>query len=331
MSGNVSFKSFDPLQALEYARGSNPSGQMISASESPQALSQVFSFMSGNNKPADLLNLRTVREVCTLWNQVAELAVLKPYWHMVKELPCFKLPFFVQAIEDIEGVHQGMIGSVLPKFQALSSKLLPPPTTLVLPRDYQTLFDSSLEKVWGRLHPGLLGFHENEHILQHANEIRAWLNDPANAERINKVQSLDLSNLELEVLPSEIGIFTQLKTLNLQNNRLFTLPPQIKGLVQLAHLDLSHNRLESLPPQIESLVELKYLNLDHNELRTLPPEIGRLIRLVQLYIDHNKLDSWPPEFGNLAGLHWLLYSNNPMLPEMPSEIRCRLINLRGSS
>lgn len=310
---------------LPYQIPQNPDGapnespdSQIGPSQSPQALSQIFSFISGNNQPGDLLNLRPVREVCTLWKQVAELAVLKPYWHMVKELPCFKLPPFAQVFEQIETANPSVAQSFFPKFQNLSAKLLPPPATLVLPRDYQGLFNASLEIVWSRLHANL-NFQPGKPVPANSDEIRAWLNNPANAQRINQVYSLDLSHLELEFLPPEIGLFTQLKTLSLRYNRLSSITPLIGNLVQLTHLNLEHNHLKQLPPEIGKLFQLSYLNASNNRLRSLPREIGDLVRLIQLYIEHNELESLPPEIIKLTRLfQFCLFGNN--LKSLPSEI-----------
>ncbi|MBS0605360.1 MAG: leucine-rich repeat domain-containing protein [Verrucomicrobia bacterium] len=292
-------------------------GRIVS-SQPPQALSLIFSFISGNNRPDDLMNLRTVREVCTLWNQVAELAILKPYWHMVKELPCFKLPQFAQVFEQIETTNPAIGQSFIIKFQELSAKLLPSPATLVLPRDYQGLFDSSLKKMWSKLCP-MLGFQVDDPISKDAIEIRAWLNDPANAHRLSQVYALDLSHLELEFLPPEIGLFTQLKTLCLRYNSLSSITPQIGNLVQLTHLNVEHNHLKELPSEIGNLFRLNYLNASHNRLQSLPPEMGNLVQLVQLYLEHNELESLPPEIIKLTRLfQFCLFGNN--LRNLPSEI-----------
>ncbi|MBS0651271.1 MAG: leucine-rich repeat domain-containing protein [Verrucomicrobia bacterium] len=318
MSGKINFKQdCNPLYHIPHNPNDDPDAS-LEGQIPPQALSQIFSFMLGNNQPGDLLNLRPVREVCKLWNQVAEVAILKPYWDMVKQLPCFKLSPFAQVFEQIETANPSVAQSFFSKFQDLSAKLLPPPATLVLPRDYQGLFDSSLEKMWSKLSP-MLGFQQDDPISKDAIEIRSWLNDPANAQHINHVYALDLSHLELEFLPPEIGLFTQLKTLSLRYNSLSSITPQIGNLVQLSHLNVEHNHLKELPPEIGKLLQLSYLNASHNRLQALPREIGNLVRLVQLYLEHNELESLPPEIIKLTRLfQFCVYGNN--LRNLPSEI-----------
>ncbi|MDY6786291.1 MAG: COR domain-containing protein [Cyanobacteriota bacterium] len=167
-----------------------------------------------------------------------------------------------------------------------------------------------------------------------------------------KWEELDLSNLELAALPSNIGKLTRLKKLivgkwdeqkrewvgnsltalppeigqltrlthlSLSLNQLATLPPEIGQLTQLTHLDLSINKLTALPPEIGQLVKLAHLDLRFNQLTALPPEIGQLVKLAHLDLRFNKLTELPSNIGQLAQLvHWDLRFNQ--LATLPPEI-----------
>lgn len=61
---------------------------------------------------------------------------------------------------------------------------------------------------------------------------------------------LTLNNLNLEILPPQIGLFTHLKTLDLSNNNLYLLPPELQTFNQLETLIISGNK--KLPMNIPS-------------------------------------------------------------------------------
>ena len=87
---------------------------------------------------------------------------------------------------------------------------------------------------------------------------------------------LNLYELGLTALPTEIGQLTQLEQLNLDNNALTTLPPEIGQLTKLERLDLSFNQLTALPPEIGNLTKLEWIALDNNNLTALPKELSKL-------------------------------------------------------
>ena len=119
-------------------------------------------------------------------------------------------------------------------------------------------------------------------LEERANNIRLWMRE--NPERLNTITELNLSHLNLEILPPEIGLLTALQRLDLSNNQLHALPPEIGQLTALQELDLSNNRLHALPPEIRLLTALQALFLHNNQLRTLPPEIRLLTALQTLFL-----------------------------------------------
>lgn len=158
--------------------------------------------------------------------------------------------------------------------------------------------------------------------------------------------SLDLSGLELTVLPPEIGQLKGLRALYLFGNQLRTLPPEIGLLKRLTALFLFQNQLRTLPHEIGQLTTLKVLNLSNNQLGSLPsgiiqlrsltslllsssqitmlpPEIGQLTKLKLLCLFNNHLQTLPPEIGKLTALEELRLSNNQLSALPPEILRLR--------
>ncbi|WP_159789529.1 COR domain-containing protein [Sodalinema gerasimenkoae] len=84
--------------------------------------------------------------------------------------------------------------------------------------------------------------------------------------------TLDLTGMELEVLPPEIAQLQNLSRLDLSENQFGSLPPEIAQLQNLSRLDLRGNQLSSLPEYLQDFPKLKTLDLRGNPL-PIPPEI----------------------------------------------------------
>ncbi|MGR3277873.1 leucine-rich repeat domain-containing protein [Acaryochloris marina NIES-2412] len=85
-----------------------------------------------------------------------------------------------------------------------------------------------------------------------------------------QASELDLEELSLTQLPSEIWQLTNLQRLFLWDNKLRKLPPEISQLTNLHRLDLLFNKLSSLPIEIEKLHQSTTITLKGNPL---PPHI----------------------------------------------------------
>jgi hypothetical protein len=142
-------------------------------------------------------------------------------------------------------------------------------------------------------------------------EIRFWLNNPENKIELDRIKTLSLGSLGLEILPSEIGNLGSLKSLFLQDNQLKSLPDAIGNLGSLQLLALYCNQLKSLPDAIGNLSSLKTLNLQNNQLKSLPDTIGNL-RVVGLNLQNNHLDSIPATLKDLSLLDTFHLDGNPL-------------------
>ncbi|NGX46935.1 MAG: hypothetical protein K1000chlam3_00302 [Chlamydiae bacterium] len=100
-----------------------------------------------------------------------------------------------------------------------------------------------------------------------------WFEDPANKEQFASIQKLDLSNKNLQVLPSKIGIFTGLVRLNLNGNSLKTLPETFNNLKNLNILFARDNEFK-IKPKVCKKNQFKTADFAGNPLQT--PHTGNL-------------------------------------------------------
>jgi internalin A len=147
-------------------------------------------------------------------------------------------------------------------------------------------------------------------------------------------QTLDLSTMELAVIPAELGQLTDLQSLNLRNNWLKSLPAELGQLTNLQTLNLGSNRLTSLPSELGHLANLQKLDLYGNRLTSLPAEVGQLTNLRELDLYGNRLTSLPAEVGQLTNLRSLKLQGNhqlakPLLELFPQGTQAILAYLRG--
>jgi Leucine-rich repeat (LRR) protein len=179
----------------------------------------------------------------------------------------------------------------------------------------QVQLDKSLVAIWPRIQAQL----NVPMPLTSAEEVRSWLNNPENKIELDRVTTLDLSSLGLEILPPEIGSLSKLKTLELSNNGLQSLPDTIGNLSKLKELNLYGNQLQSLPDTIGNLSKLEELYLYENQLQSLPDTIENLSKLQGLLLNNNQLQSLPDTIGDLSKLKVLELKDN-QLQSLPDTI-----------
>ncbi len=169
-----------------------------------------------------------------------------------------------------------------------------------------------------------------------------------NAE--SKAETLNLSSLELNVLPDELFELKHLRELDLSDNQFSALPTKLWKLPNLKRLAISVNplpeipselwqkndwellglgglKLKTLPPEILQLSNLVGLGIFSNRLTSLPPEIGQLTNLIEIGLRDNRFTSFPLEILQLSNLTTLWLSSN-QLTSLPPEIG-QLSNLTG--
>ena len=69
-------------------------------------------------------------------------------------------------------------------------------------------------------------------------------------------ENLDLSGIELNNIPPQIKLFTEIKKLNLSNNQIRMLPVELQYLDQLEEIDLTKNPIVELPLWVSNMKKL---------------------------------------------------------------------------
>ena len=157
-----------------------------------------------------------------------------------------------------------------------------------------------------------------------------------------KLDFLNISNCCLQVLPSSLFELENLKVLNCSDNDLNSLPSDLEllqnlekfrcyscGLQELPSslcelknlkiLDCSRNQLKSLPSDFGLLQNLEVFYCNNNQLSSLPFSLGNLSKLDRFRCNDNNLSSFPFSLGNLSPNLEILYTINPLLPEIPEK------------
>lgn len=104
---------------------------------------------------------------------------------------------------------------------------------------------------------------------------------------------LDLSNLGITEIPTQVFGMFRLRSLNLSGNPIDYLPDQICRIPELEYLNLSHTHMKSLPNNLLLLCNLKVLDLSYTMTTTLPVSLGLLPELRVLNISHTAITSIP--------------------------------------
>lgn len=120
-----------------------------------------------------------------------------------------------------------------------------------------------------------------------------------------KNSTLSLRNSKLEMLPSAIGNFQNLKVLYLYRNQLETLPNEFTNLKKLYILNLSKNKFKEFPEVLLENSNLRVLDLSENQISELPDNIDKLQKLERLDLSHNKLNKIPDSISKMENLRFL--------------------------
>lgn len=177
-----------------------------------------------------------------------------------------------------------------------------------------------LERLLGgrkKRHPAA---NDRKIVMQLQKQLKSWdASQQCEYDKQGRVTILDLSELGLREIPSEVWKFSALQVLHLRKNKVNVLPLEVGNLSALKWLNLSFNELVMLPPEIGKLTHLQTLHLIGSHLSTLPSEIGELTSLDTLDLRDNQFSVFPPEIGKLTALRHLFLGGN-QLTTVPTRI-----------
>ena len=135
---------------------------------------------------------------------------------------------------------------------------------------------------------------------------------------LKNLEELDLDNVGLKILPTEIYNLRKLRELNLEENPQLNMSQVFDVLSKLANLKvlwLGQNKLSTLPSEISKLKTLEELWLDENEFSEIPVSIKKL-KIKYLSLFDNKFSSLNLKMGDLKDLTNinLCYNNFKVFP-----------------
>ena len=171
-------------------------------------------------------------------------------------------------------------------------------------------------------------------------EIRSWFASEDSQRHLSQVETLDLSNKRLKIIPFEIRHLRYLYNINLSKNELTYLPEAFSLILRgLESLNLSNNQLTTLPSNLNILQDLKSLDLSHNQLTTLPEKsfalddfMCDLRSLETLDLSHNQLITLPKSLTKLQNCSNIQLENNKislgnLSPKLQVFLKRKEINL----
>jgi hypothetical protein len=136
---------------------------------------------------------------------------------------------------------------------------------------------------------------------------------------IRNATKIDLSNSNLNRIPSELFNYNNVQKLILRNNIIKVIPREISSLKRLRMLDLSNNMIEYPFAKLFTLDKLEILILNNNRIKSIPSQVSQLIKLKKFSLSGNNIKVFPREIKKLSNLEYLNISNNQFY-EFPSEI-----------
>ncbi len=125
-------------------------------------------------------------------------------------------------------------------------------------------------------------------------------------------ESLNLSGYcdKIKSFPPGIELFSCLKEINLSQNEIEIIPSELCQLEHLEKLDLGKNKIVNFPTGIERLQNLRCIRLSHNKIEIIPQELFQLKQLETLYLGVNKINCVPLGIEQCVNLKHISFRDN---------------------
>ncbi len=109
---------------------------------------------------------------------------------------------------------------------------------------------------------------------------------------------VDLSDIDLDVIPRTLFDHPKIKHLILRNNKFTKIDDRIFEISTIEELDLSYNGISEISNNITKLGRLAEIDLSANELSDVPIILGSIQSLDTVYLNNNALPDWFNEIVN---------------------------------
>ncbi|KAG0013533.1 hypothetical protein BGZ81_000967 [Podila clonocystis] len=145
------------------------------------------------------------------------------------------------------------------------------------------------------------------------------------------VAKLLLRRNNIQEIPPDIKVLTNLLELSLRDNLLSSVPVEITNLKLLQKLSLANNRFHEPPAPIAAFSQLTWLSLASNTLTWLPDSFSQLEKLTSLDLQRNRFNAIPDCVFELKSLTILLLQKNRIATISPKIGQCtQLVSLNLS-
>jgi len=149
------------------------------------------------------------------------------------------------------------------------------------------------------------------------------LSEKESVALIQSLETLDLSNKNLDSLHQNFDLLSNLNELNLSDNNLIDLPQTVYSLKKLTRLFLRNNKFSQIPESINTLENLTGLDLSENNIFAIPKSFENLIGLTYFSISNNKIEIFPEAIRSFKSLQILYAHNNnfKIIPKWIGELK----------
>lgn len=137
--------------------------------------------------------------------------------------------------------------------------------------------------------------------------------------QLNKLEILNLSSNNINMIEDDISNLTNLTKLNLRHNNIYDINESFYNLSQLKWLDLSKNNITDIDYNCCKLYNLNYLNLSSNILLDVE-NILNITSLTLLFLSDNVFNEISDNINKLINLSYIDLSNNLELEYLSSNI-----------
>ncbi len=141
---------------------------------------------------------------------------------------------------------------------------------------------------------------------------------PENMDLLTDLEELDISSNNFTKIPAVIFKISSLQKLIISKNSISNMPPSISQLINLTSIKAAENKLSEIPKEVGNLKKIRILDFSKNKISSIPESIGELnAALYDLNVSENQITELPNTLGNCTKITQLnlAYNNLNIIPE----------------